>query len=258
MRFLPVLLASGVVAMTKNECFSSHGAGLAAFSGCAQRADLAECFVGLAGTADTDVEQCFVQAGCTPDDAALEARLTLDRCDEWVRAHELRRRAPSADFAQVTVPPVFARQNTIRECFMTSFVETSVCPVETNNGAVTTRDCTTTSIARSSCSPGLTCSLDSQGEDVCMELQNALDTAGIIIAIVFGVAIASAIATITYLCCKDRRENKRLTAKAEATALARAATKKQRAADVRAPLMSEQAAPGPSGNADPFGDRHHS
>ena len=84
-----------------------------------------------------------------------------------------------------------------------------------------------------------------------MDLQDTLDTAGIVVAIIFGVIITAAVGTITFLCCKDRSEQKRLAAKAEAVALARAATKKQRNNQERAPLVSRNV----SGGTNPFQDQ---
>ncbi|KFA65947.1 hypothetical protein S40285_02407 [Stachybotrys chlorohalonatus IBT 40285] len=266
MRFTPLLFAGAVAAMTRPDCFTSHSTGLAAYASCADHVSLAECFFHIQTPNKFNVEQCLLASGCSSDDASFEARAAIDRCDEWIRADELRRRAPAAAataalLPQITIPPVLARQANNLECYTTSTVDSRVCPVETNDGTVTTQPCTTTRVAQSECAPGLTCSMDNQGNDVCMELQDTLEIAGIIISIVFGVAILLAIGTLTYMCCQDRREHRRLEAKAEATALARAATKKQRAADVRAPLMSEQPVTTPTalpGGPDPFSDRHHS
>src|SRR5699024_2200420 len=104
----------------------------------------------------------------------------------------------------------------------------------------------------SECSPGLMCTIGAGNEDICMRKHDSLDIGGIIIAIVFGVLITLGLGTLTFLCCRDRRQQKRLAAKAEAVALARAQTKKKRAQDQRTPLMQQQAAQGPgSGRGSP-------
>jgi hypothetical protein len=265
MRFAPVLFAGGVLALNRQDCFTGHGSPVAASSECADHAFLVGCLSTLQHPDMPSIQDCLVQAGCSADsdDTKLEARVALDRCDEWVRMTDLRRRAPMTaaavlpDFPQITAPVALHRREAMSgdQCFVVRDVDTSVCPPTTTDGR-TTSECTSTRMASSSCSPGLTCSLASSGTNVCMELQNSLDTAGIIIAIVFAVAIALGVGTITYLCCRDRRETKRLTAKAEATALARAATKKKRAAESRAPLMAEpQDLAPPLAGGDPFGDR---
>ena len=287
-----LFLAGGALALSRPECFSAHGGALAAYSDCGKQASLNDCFAHLSSYSIDDIEVCFITAGCSPDTSLIEARFALDRCDEWARASELKRRfrayvphlpartaAPGVDRVGSSPNPrstggialnvLFGRQENskITECYTTSTVDTTSCDVETSNNRLHTKSCSSVQEPRSDCKPGLTCTKDKEGEDVCMELQNALDTAGIIIAIVFSAALALGAGTLTYLCCKDRRQQKRLTAKAEATALARAATKKQRANEARTPLMRQQdgaAAPSsplataPLGGHDPFGDQHRS
>ena len=88
--------------------------------------------------------------------------------------------------------------------------------------------------------------------------------AGIVVTVIFGVAVVLGIAIVTFLCCKDRKEQKRLVAKAEATALARAQTRKKKAEEVRAPLMRKTSgqrvgSPAAGGTGgDPFSDRNRS
>jgi hypothetical protein len=92
--------------------------------------------------------------------------------------------------------------------------------------------------------------MDSIGQTVCMVKQDSLGVGGIIIAIVFGVAIVVGIAFLTFACCREGRHQKQLEARAEATALARAQTKKARSAEARAPLMRQE-------GGDPFADRQN-
>ena len=286
-------LAGGALALSRPECFSSHGAALADYSACADQASLTACFARLPSYAIDDVEACFVKAGCHPDASLLEARASLDRCDEWAQASELRRRfrayvphqpaktgSPVVDGSGTSPNPkptggislnaLFARESLQGdECFDIKVVDTTACDVSTSKVRLITGSCSDVKETSSSCKDGYTCTMDKAGTDVCMELKNALDTAGIIISIVFGSALILGIGTLTYLCCQDRRQQKRLAAKAEATALARAATKKQRANEVRTPLMRQQDGPGtpvvssplatgPPGGHDPFGDQNRS
>lgn len=144
------------------------------------------------------------------------------------------------------------------ECLSTGLTKTKSCDVQTADGSEVTGECRTTDVETSTCSPGKTCTMDSSGQDVCMDLQNTLDVAGIVISIAFGVIIALGIATLTFLCCRDRKEQKRLAAKAEATALARAATKKKRQQEQRTPLMQERRRDASTGPTDPFHDRNRS
>ncbi|POR33672.1 Uncharacterized protein TPAR_06134, partial [Tolypocladium paradoxum] len=140
------------------------------------------------------------------------------------------------------------------DCFTTSTVDTSSCPLQTSNGHVKTLTCFPTQVAASDCAPGLMCTIDANHEDICMKMQNGLDTGGIIVAIVFAVLVALGLGSLTFLCCRDRRQQKRLAAKAEAVALARAQTKRQKAQEARAPLMRPQE--GAPGSPNPFHDRN--
>ncbi|KAH7310481.1 hypothetical protein B0I35DRAFT_481797 [Stachybotrys elegans] len=260
--FSPALLfAAGALALNTPECFTEHGSGLAALSECAAHHILTACFADLEAFDKSDIESCLLTAGCPADDAPLEARAVLDRCHEWLVASDLRKRMPAAAVmaqpVQTTAAPQLFPRSSL-DCLTERTYDTSSCDTVTVDGRPTTTNCQDTVGTESVCRPGLTCSLDRSGTQVCMELQDSLDTAGIVVSIVFGVMIAIAIGALTYFCCQDRRQQKRLAAKAEATALARAATKKQRSAEARAPLMSEQnpaqVAPGPG---DPFSDRAH-
>lgn len=89
-----------------------------------------------------------------------------------------------------------------------------------------------------------------------MKKTNALDIGGIIISIVFGSFIVIGIGYLAFAGCKERRHHKRAAAKAEAVALARAATKKQRSQEARAPLMQQQQ-PDPTNIPNPFQDGPH-
>lgn len=260
MRFTSSLLfAAGALALPKHDCLSSNSADIAALSDCGDQAALASC---LSSLGDASVESCYVDAGCPPAAAAAEAQLAIDRC---ARPGDLRRRVraalddPSAPAtAAVPVAELFAARTlaprtTSLECFTTSTVQSKTCPVSTNDGKPTTQECFSTDVAKSECAPGLYCTTDPKGADICMELDDDLGIDGIIIAIVFAVAIAVGIGYLTFMCCRDKREQKRLAAKAEATALARAATKKKRAQEVRTPLMRQGSGQGQPGG-DPFAD----
>lgn len=247
------------------ECLTSNAAHIATFSSCAtDRPLLAHCLSNLdAPAAQEYIASCHVDAGCSSEEATSDAAVALAHCHDMTDGADLRRRddlgyMPLLDKRQASM--------TGNECLDTYTIDTTACDTSTNDGRLTTGSCSSTTAARSSCKPGKTCSMDSTGTDICMDLKDDLDVAGIVIAIIFASAIVIGIGALTFLCCKDRREQKRLQAKAEATALARAATKKKRAADQRQPLMAQhqQPAPGPDtsalggGGADPFHDGHRS
>jgi hypothetical protein len=295
MLFSALVLAGGALALSRPDCFVEHGRALAAYSDCADHDALAPCFTGLSSHSVDDVEACLITAGCSPSTALIEAREALDRCDEWARASDLRRRVrayvphmpartvnPFAHGSGSSPNPratdnagamalnrLFGRQDdegkriSGDDCFDLTTKDTSDCDVSTDGPNLVSSNCKPATVVESSCKQGLTCSMDNTGTNVCMELHDTLTTAGIIISIVFAAAIVLGIASLTYLCCQDRRQQKRLVAKAEATALARAATKKQRSKEVRAPLMAQQddqppQIHAPLGGNDPFGDQNRS
>lgn len=243
------------------ECLTSNAAHLAALSTCTtDRPLLAHCLSNLdAPAAKEYIAACHIDAGCSEEDAAHSANEDLDYCHDMISGADLRRR-------DLGYMPLLGRQASQigDECLETYTVKTKQCETVTSDGRVSTQSCTDTTADRSSCKAGKTCSMDSSGTDICMDLKNDLDVAGIVIAIIFSAAIVIGIGALTFLCCKDRKEQKRLHAKAEATALARAATKRKRA-EMRQPLMSQQhqqPAPGPDtsalGGADPFHDANRS
>ncbi|CEJ82287.1 hypothetical protein VHEMI02363 [[Torrubiella] hemipterigena] len=110
-------------------------------------------------------------------------------------------------------------------CFTTTTTMGQSCGPGTNAQGKPAQVCTQVPQASAGCLPHWLCNQDS-GEAVCMKKHDSLDLGGIIVA------------------------HKRAAAKAEAVALARAATKKKRAEEMRAPLMSQ-----PEGASNPFQDQ---
>jgi hypothetical protein len=246
-----------LAALSQTECFTQHSQELVEFSDCGHHASLEYCLSNLSDASTSDIEACYTNAGCSLAEAASEAKYALSRCDELTSLGDLKKRyrgivgAPektlaARDARAAPAPTHWARDGTL-ECLATSTVKTSSCDIQTDRGVLKTLTCVPTEVAKSACAPGLLCSMDSVGQTVCMKKHDSLDVGGIIIAIVFGVAIVVAITFLTFACCRERRHQKQLEARAEATALARAQTKKARAAEARAPLMRE--------GGDPFADR---
>lgn len=166
---------------------------------------------------------------------------------------------PSPDAAMITPAPLVARDEDPEErsksirtgtaCFTTTTTTGQSCGPGTNAQGKPTQICTNIPQASARCLPHWLCNQDS-GEAVCMKKHDNLDLGGIIVAIVFAAAIVIGIAALTFMSCKSKRDHKRAAAKAEAVALARAATKKKRAEEMRAPLMSQ-----PDGASNPFQDQ---
>jgi hypothetical protein len=255
-------LSSSAHAISTTECLVDNSLDLAEHSDCGNHGVVNYCLSQLVSSDPADVSSCFVDAGCSAEEAAIEARYTIDRCAELIQAGELRRRyrpvferqAATTTFASATqTGDTFTGSDV---CYTTSTVSTSSCPLTTGNKGVQTLTCFPTEVAKSACSPGKTCTMDSSGQDICMNLQNVPSTSGIIVGIVLASVCVIGFCALTFLCIRDRREQKRVNAKAEATALARAQTRKQRQRDVRQPHM-KQREPSPSAGPrqDPFADQ---
>lgn len=254
-------LSGGALALQAG-CFSQHSQQLAEYSECGQHVSLEYCLSTLSySDTNDDLEACYTNAGCSIDEAVSEAKNALKRCDELSNMGDLKKRyrgvlgspvqtLEARNPQKAPLPTHWVRDGTL-QCMVTSTVSTSSCDISTNKGVLVTHSCVPTQVAKANCAPGLMCSLDSLGQTVCMKKRNNLDIGGIIIAIIFGTAIVVAITFLTFACCRESRHQKALEARAEATALARAQTKKARAAETRAPLMRQE---GP----DPFADRHQS
>ncbi|KYK54480.1 hypothetical protein DCS_06438 [Drechmeria coniospora] len=263
-------LPSSLAGIVRHDCLSLHSSSLTA--DCADRSVLASCLAGLTGTAPDDIQSCFLDAGCSEDEAAVEAEAISRRCDRLPQGGDLRRRYLALDLRSQVSETVelaeFLRRDTATpaptklhgaECFTTSTIDTTTCLLTTADGVQKTQTCTPTQVARSECAPGLKCTIGVNNEDICMVLHNNLETGGIIIAIVFAVIIVVGLGSLTFLCCRDRRNQKSMAAKAEAVALARAATKKHHQ-ESRAPLMQEQQhmqRDGAPGSPNPFMDQAH-
>jgi hypothetical protein len=170
--------------------------------------------------------------------------------------------------------------NTRLTCIITTTQDITTCPLQSTGprSGRETLSCFPTQISFPTCSPGLFCSSDPQGGPTCMKLNNTLDTGGVIIALFFAIAITAAIGMITFLCCKEKAQQRKLAAKAEAAAIAKAAAVGAGAAATtrtrtgmrnvsaqsvndRQPLMADQPPQGyghgPQEHQDPFHDRHH-
>lgn len=285
MRFSTLSLAlssfSAVMASaipSQDDCFAVHRNALAEYAECssASRATLSQCLSTLTNAADkAALEACLVSAGCSAAEASLEAEHLTARCTELEVYSDLRRRHNDALLAATPIPKVAAGVlpritapavlHQVRSaargdaCFTTDITSTTICPVDINNGRATTQSCRPGQATSVACRPGWICDEDPNGTSICMEKVNKLDIGGIILAIIFGVVIVAGVGFLIFMSCAEGRAQKKLAARAEATALARAATKKKRADEVRAPLMAQQQQQpeylqqGPGG-VNPFGD----
>ncbi|KAK3324112.1 hypothetical protein B0T19DRAFT_221915 [Cercophora scortea] len=230
------------------ECLHSRSHELSTAASCGDVGSINYC-LSHATTPTTPLtsllETCFINAGCTAAEARIEAFWTLHRCE--TPASDLRRRRanPLAAIpreAAALPPPLItlaARQDTTATptpaaatttnaspspCFTTTDVSISSCPTQsTGSDAGKKLSCFPTTVPSSVCAAGLICHSDAQGNPSCMYRQSELGTAGIIIAIVFAVAISASICAICFLCCRESRVQKRLERAAEAAKIAKEA-----------------------------------
>jgi len=161
--------------------------------------------------------------------------------------------------AAQTVSGGIAKPSQGTECYATRTATESICDP--------TGTCEERVIEKVRCLDGFLCRMDSKGQTTCMEKVNKLDTGGIIVSIIFAAAIVISIGMMTFFCCKDKSQQKKLAAKAEAAAIAKASSAGTRARNVsdRQPLMTSQPNPQAYGDApspsatpqpDPFNDQH--
>lgn len=258
-----LLLASSATALPKNDCFRIHSKDLADYTDCGDRTLVSQCLSTLSTFSHSDLETCYTNAGCTPSQAVLDVNYIIDRCNEYTRVGELRKRFRAAlesnlPTKTVAAAHLYARASTPApmktgaDCFSTSEFDTTSCIIVTAGGKTSTSTCSPAKATSSDCLSGWICTVDSANDNICMKEQ-AIDTGGIIIAIVFAVFIVIGLCYLTYACCRERKHHKKAAAKAEAVALARAATKKQRSQEARRPLMQQTQDNGPN----PFSDQPH-
>ncbi|KAF6799518.1 hypothetical protein CSOJ01_12446 [Colletotrichum sojae] len=287
---LLALLATAASALSpaRLHCLRSRNADLARQSACGMAGSVAHCLDMIPDDfTQADMEACWVNAGCELAEAVVEAQWALDRCDEYGNlAAELRARfhapvqaratttadettaaATTATAASTAATATAAATGTSLTCSTTTTTSTTVCPVAStgaSSGKTLKSGCYPTVVSFETCAAGMLCKDDPEGVPSCLVMDNTLGGGGIAVAIFFAVAITGAIGTITFLCCRERKEKKRIAAKAEAAAIAREANMKKRPtvevqpaeSNAHQPLMQHgDNQPYDTGN--PFSDRTH-
>lgn len=265
-----VFFAGNALAIAQQECLVQNSADLAAYADCADQSALAACLSKLESAQESAVQGCYTDAGCSSQEAVAEARRTWQRCEELAKGEDLKKRFPAAPLPTLAPraaaagepgaqPTVYKRAapetSSGKDCLTEKVKDTTACDVKTKDGKAETGSCSSVKTTTSSCREDVICTLNANNDTICL-VKKEMDTTGIIIAIIFAGALALMMGYLTFMCCRDKKEQKRLAAKSEAVALARAATKKQRAAQ-RQPLIrnaSGQSNPSNTG-ANPFQDQ---
>lgn len=295
MRLHPILALASLAAASPFErtsnCLRLHADQISSIVACADASLVAGCLKAQRnGFPASALQSCIVDSGCSKEEATFGAEVLADLCDVS-GSNDLRKRAgdDAAPPSQRTVAPAPAVTPVITkrqdddadkattakearpsnsECYQTSTIDTESCSINTKPGE---SNCSSMKLEKVRCRDGWLCSVSRQGGTSCMERVDNLDTGGIIVAIIFGAAIVIALGLMTFFCCKDKREQKKLEAKAEAAAIAKSSNVGSRARKVsdRQPLMAQgppgAGSPGPSSpgagytgeQPNPFGDRSY-
>ncbi|KAM7201659.1 hypothetical protein V8F33_003208 [Rhypophila sp. PSN 637] len=250
---LAILAAAGLTTAASHannlECLHTRGRELASAASCGDDGSIAYCMSQIPSTISSeslvpDLEECFLNAGCSTTEAPVEAFWALKRCQSSPAAADLRRHAAAiaiprdpaaggityaARQAPTTTTPPAAddkRTGSPAVCYTDTEVPFTSCPVQSTGpdaGKTLRKGCVPTTQPSPVCVDGLICRPDAQGVVSCMYKESGLGTAGTIIAIFFAVVVAAAIFGVCFMCCRERREQKRLERQAEAAAIAKEA-----------------------------------
>ncbi|KAJ4300608.1 hypothetical protein N0V88_003292 [Collariella sp. IMI 366227] len=107
-------------------------------------------------------------------------------------------------------------------CFTDTTTEITHCPIQTTGPSSGKKlSCYPTAMTSAKCREGLICQADVQGNPSCMYKHSGLGVDGIVIAIVFAAAVAISIVAICFMCCRERREHKKIERAAEAAKIAK-------------------------------------
>ncbi|KAI0011586.1 hypothetical protein F4779DRAFT_189321 [Xylariaceae sp. FL0662B] len=218
---------------------------------CGDKDSLRNCFqiASQELTESSDLAQCFQSAGCTLAESVIEANFIIKNYGDGKSAAELRRRGPDPMPAPTPAPipqddaaaTTAATTSASLECSTTSTVKSTTCPIESTGAQSGKKQpCTTTMVPTLVCDAANICMKDNQGANVCMRRRNTLDTGGLVVTIILAICFGVGAATLLFLCCKDKRQQRRLQARKEAAAIAKnAALNKEVVAPMRIPSGSE-------------------
>ncbi|KAH6646188.1 hypothetical protein BKA67DRAFT_541168 [Truncatella angustata] len=83
-------------------------------------------------------------------------------------------------------------------------------------------DCSIVTTTTLVCRSNYYCDTDASGNNLCMVRQDGMTLSGTIVAIFLAIGMTGIIASVIFLCCQDRKEQKRQRARTEAAAIAKA------------------------------------
>lgn len=264
--FLAASLASTVVAEPLEECSMAYRHTIAADISCGSQDAVTRCLSDLAEDQDL-LQNCLVSAGCTLQDAKVEAARAAQRCKtnsesegSNVELRHLRGRPGLRTIREVV--EVRAAQNDDESTTLSTSATrdaTTAAPSTTNTWVMvqhlkgttyTTVTCMTpTTVATKACSyindaddtacvsttaviptclPGMKCSFSQSNGSVKCATTGGMGVGGIIVGSVLGVGAAVSISILCFMCCRERSKQKKDRRAAEAqAALAKAAEAKR-------------------------------
>ncbi|RYO77121.1 hypothetical protein DL766_005721 [Monosporascus sp. MC13-8B] len=271
---LALLPQTPVVGATaaRAECVHARGEAFAEAAACGDKGSLRNCFDTSPSYVPQDLlERCFERAGCTPEEAVIEAGFIVKQCDDGEKRGpeaELRRRSfPTSMPATMTMPLVVGRQDATTaapplqfqpaiQCSSNIVITTQSCPVQSTGTASGQRlDCFDAPSTTQVCKAENICMKDKTGVDICMKREDAITGSALVFTIILAIVFAGGFATLIALCVRDKRTEKRLAAQKEAAAIAKANVVETSAAPTgpRRPLRTPSAGSQRAGG-DPFND----
>lgn len=241
MKSVILLSLWSLVASATSEPACRHGSWddeLARLS-CGDAENIGKCLEGVVDWSESsEIEHCLTLGGCNEDDATRHAVSLAESC----RNHDLLKRnpdntlemrsveanditaslevrqqptanpppgnvAPAATPAPTTETqdnPAAGAPGTTIQCSTTKMVTTNICFYTKG-----TKTCSLKTTASARCAPGIICQTDRAGNNICMKADNSLTTSGLVVALVFGIGVASFLVALFFMCCKDRRAFKK-------------------------------------------------
>ncbi|RYP12325.1 hypothetical protein DL767_011343 [Monosporascus sp. MG133] len=256
------------------ECVHTRGEAFAEAAACGDKGSLRNCFDTSPSYVPRDLlERCFERAGCTPEEAVIEAGFIVKQCDDGEKRGqeaELRRRgSPTSMLATTTMPLVLGRQDATTtppppplqfqppiQCSSDIVITTQSCPVQSTGTASGQQlECFDAPSTTQVCKAENICMKDKTGVDICMKREDNITGSALVFTIILAVVFAGGFATLIALCIRDKRTEKRLAAQKEAAAIAKANVVETSAAPTgpRRPLRSPSAG-SQRADGDPFND----
>ncbi|TRX99092.1 hypothetical protein FHL15_000434 [Xylaria flabelliformis] len=201
----------------RSVCVRQNAALLAEAATCGDIRSLQKCFSDVPNfvTMD-DLQRCFIDADCTIAEAASEAAIILEGCDESSPAPELRRRDPETMPAATPNPtpqnktpestsPARTTSTTLTRptvCSTARMIKTTVCPITSlGKDDFSKLPCTSTTLTTMECAATNVC----WDNGDCIFRDNNLQVSGLIVTIVLSLVVVGAVATLLYFYALDRK-----------------------------------------------------